>query len=89
MQVHELPPAYTINLSSHDDGSNRGGENRTERVGGIINQSFTCDENQQQQEQQQSHRQGQTTDGNENTRSEDDIRNNSITNRTCDSVLYI
>lgn len=85
MQVHELPPAYTINLSSHDDGSCRGGgENRTERVGGITNQSFTCNE-----EQQQSQRQGQTTGGNENTRNEDDIRNNSIPNRTCDSVLYI
>ncbi|XP_070502516.1 uncharacterized protein [Chironomus tepperi] len=82
--VHELPPAYTINLSSHDDGSNRGGENQTECVGGITNQSFTCDD-----EQQQSQRQGQTTDAIDNTRNEDDIRNNSITNRTCDSVLYI
>lgn len=85
--VHELPPAYTISLSTHDDSSSsRDVENRTDRVGGIANQSFTCDDNQQEHQQQ-----GRTNDDTQNNRSENNIRRGSTrgTNRTCDSVLYI
>ncbi|KAG5683279.1 hypothetical protein PVAND_012569 [Polypedilum vanderplanki] len=75
--VHELPPAYTISLSTDD--CYRNDANQIECVGGISNQSFTCNDCQQCQ------------DNNNNSccccNSISGTR--AISNRNCDNILYI
>lgn len=74
--VHDLPPAYTINLSAIDGD---GGTCSSSSSRSNANQSsITSNENSQQQ--QLTHRQCGSDERNEN----EDVRN-----RTCDTVLYI
>lgn len=85
-QIHELPPAYTIRLSIHDETTFRSGEDLLESVCRGTNPSPLCSNNQEQEQEEQNERRNEAL---ENNIVEHDTRPNIISNRTCDSILYI